>query len=78
MLLEAGQNQEALAAFEATAKKEPNRFRGLYGAGRSAEAAGDRAKALTYYRQLISVAGEADTDRAELQHARAFVGKSGN
>ena len=78
MLLEAGQNRPALAAFEATAKKEPNRFLGLYGAGRAAEAAGDRGKAITYYTQLLTVAGEADTDRVELQPARTFVGKSAN
>jgi hypothetical protein len=73
MLLEAGRAKEALVAFEATVVKEPNRFRGLYGAGRAAETAGARGRATTFYRQLIEVAGEADTDRAELQHARAFV-----
>jgi tetratricopeptide (TPR) repeat protein len=75
MLLDAGRAQEALAAFEATVKKEPNRFRGLYGAGRAAEAAGNRAKATAFYRQLLGVAGEADTERAELQHARTFIGR---
>jgi hypothetical protein len=74
MLLEAGRPAEALVEFEATIKKEPNRFRGLYGAGRAAEAAGDRARATTYYKQLLQVASEPDTVRAELQHARAFVG----
>ena len=48
MLLDAGRAKEALVAFEATTKKEPNRFRGLYGAARSAETAGDRAKAAEY------------------------------
>jgi hypothetical protein len=74
MLLEAGRAQEALAAFEATMKKEPNRFRSLHGAGRAAEAAGDRAKAATVYRQLLDVARAADAERPELQHARTFVG----
>lgn len=73
MLLEAGRPPEALTAFEATIKKEPNRFRGLYGAGRAAEAAGDRAKATTFYKQLMQVADEPDTDRAEIQHARNFI-----
>lgn len=75
MLVDAGRAQEALAAFEATVKKEPNRFRGLYGAGRAAEASGNRAKATAFYRQLLEVAGEADTERAELQHARKFIGR---
>jgi tetratricopeptide (TPR) repeat protein len=74
MLLEAGQPREALASFEASTKKEPNRFRGLYGAGRAAEAAGDRAKAVGFYKQLLAVAAEADTNRPELQHARTIVG----
>ncbi len=74
MLLEAGRAPEALAAFESTVKKEPNRFHGLYGAGLAAEAAGDRAKARMFYKQLLDVAGEPDTERPELQHARTFVG----
>jgi tetratricopeptide (TPR) repeat protein len=77
MLLDAGRAREALAAFELTVKKEPNRFRGLYGAGRAAEAAGDRGKAIAFYKQLLAVAGEADTERPELRDARAAVLKSG-
>ena len=73
MLLDAGRSKEALSAFEATMKKEPNRFRGTYGAARAAEAAGDRAKARTYYTQLLGIAREADTDRPELVHARKFA-----
>src|SRR5256885_323405 len=49
MLLDANQAAAALKEFEASLKKEPNRFRSVYGAGRAAEAAGDRAKARTYY-----------------------------
>ena len=74
MLLEAGRAADALAAFEASMKKEPNRFRGLYGAGTAAEASGHRDKAVTYYKQLLAVAAEADTDRPELQHARKMAG----
>jgi len=73
MLLDAGRPKEALVAFEATTKKEPNRFRGLYGAGRAAELSGDKAKAATYYKQLLNVAKEADTDRPELVAARKVV-----
>ncbi len=75
MLIEAGQLKEALVAFEATMKKEPNRFRGLYGAARAAEAAGDRQRATTYYGQLLDLAKAADTQRAELAQARKFVGR---
>ena len=73
MLLEAGSAKEALAAFEATTKKEPNRFRGAYGAARAAEASGNRAAARKYYLQLIEIAKSADSQRPELVRARAFV-----
>jgi tetratricopeptide (TPR) repeat protein len=73
MLLEAGNHKDALAAFEATMKKEPNRFRGTYGAARAAELAGDRAKARTYYKQLLDLAKDADSDRPELAAARRFI-----
>ena len=75
MLLEAGKPREALAAFEATMKKEPNRFRGLYGGASAAAAAGDRAKATTYYNTLLEVAKESDTERPELRQARTFLGR---
>jgi hypothetical protein len=73
MLLDAGKAREALAAFETTMKKEPNRFRGLYGAARAAEALGDRGKATTYYTKLLEIARDADTARPELQQAKKFV-----
>ncbi len=74
MLLEAGKPREALAAFEATMKKEPNRFRGLYGGASAAAAAGDRARATAYYKRLLEVAKESDTERPELQQAKKFLG----
>jgi tetratricopeptide (TPR) repeat protein len=77
MLLEAGRHQDALAAFEATMKKEPNRFRGAYGAARAAELAGDRSKAAAYYTQLLAIAKEADTERPEIAAAKKYVAASG-
>jgi tetratricopeptide (TPR) repeat protein len=73
MLLDAGKPKEALAAFELTMKKEPNRFRGLYGGARAAETLGDRTKASMYYQKLLEVARDADTERPELQHAKSYV-----
>ena len=73
MLLEAERPAEALVEFEATIKKEPNRFRGLYGGARAAEAAGQRARAIALYKQLLQVASDPDTNRPELQHARSVV-----
>jgi len=72
MWLDAGRPSDALEAYEATMAKEPNRFRGVYGAARAAELAGQRDKAQTYYQLLLTIAEDADTDRPELLHARAF------
>ena len=73
MLLDAGRPGDALVEFEATIKKEPNRFRGLFGGARAAEAAGQRARAITLYTQLLQVASDPDTSRPELQHARTVI-----
>jgi len=74
MLLEAGNAKEALAAYEHSMQVEPNRFRGLAGAARAAEAAGEKAKAKQYYERLLALAADGDGDRPVLKHARAFVG----
>jgi hypothetical protein len=75
MLMAAGQPREALIAFEATMKKEPNRFRGAFGAATAAEAAGDRARAATLYAQVLASASGADGDRPALARARGFSGR---
>jgi hypothetical protein len=77
MLLEANQPANALKEFEASLKKEPNRFRSVYGAGRAAESAGDRAKARSYYDQLVKICERADrSGRTDLDHARQYLGAS--
>jgi hypothetical protein len=73
MLIEAGRPREALAAFDASIRKEPNRFRGAYGAARAAEALGNRAVARTHYQHALEIAKAADTRRPELERARAFI-----
>ena len=73
MLLEAERHREALDAFEATMKKEPNRFRGAYGAARAAELAGEAAKATAYYKQVLEIAKDADTERPEIAAAKKYV-----
>ena len=70
MLLDAGRAKEAQAAFQATMTKEPGRFLGLYGAGRAAEASGDKAAAAALYKKLLEQAGAATTDRQSLARAR--------
>jgi tetratricopeptide (TPR) repeat protein len=73
MLLERGMPKEALAAFEATLKKEPNRLGAYVGAAKAAEKAGDIAKAQEYYKKVVTIAGDADKSRIEVGEARAFL-----
>src|SRR4051794_37637036 len=75
MLLERGKATEALAAFEAVLKKEPNRLNAYLGAATAAEKAGDKAKAQDYYKKVIAIAAAADKTRTEVADARAHLEK---
>jgi tetratricopeptide (TPR) repeat protein len=75
MLLERGMTKEALAAFEATLRKEPNRLAAYLGAAKASEKAGDAAKARQYYAKVVELAAEADTVTTEVADARAFMAK---
>jgi tetratricopeptide (TPR) repeat protein len=72
MLLAGGDAAGALAEFEATMKKEPNRFRAVLGGARAATKLARMDDATRYYRQLLDIARDADTERAEIKEARAF------
>jgi tetratricopeptide (TPR) repeat protein len=75
MLLQLKRSAEALREFETTLKKEPNRFRSVYGAATAAQLSGNRVKARTYYAQLIKVCERGDQPgRPELAEARKFGG----
>src|SRR5262245_25341582 len=76
MLLDRGMAREALAAFEATLRKEPNRLGATIGAARAAEKAGDNAKARQYYAKVGELAADADAGRPEAKEARAFLTKT--
>ena len=73
MLLDAGRGREALVAFDAVTKKEPNRFLALYGAGKAAEASKQPAKAKSYYTRLVEICKDAAPDRPELVYARKMA-----
>jgi Tetratricopeptide repeat len=73
MLLERGMAKEALAAFEATLKKEPNRLAAYVGAAKAAEKSGDSAKAREYYGKVVAIASNADNSRTEVADARAYL-----
>jgi tetratricopeptide (TPR) repeat protein len=73
MLLDHGMPKEALAVFEATMAKEPNRFNGYVGAAMAAQAMGDAAQAKETYGKLVTLAAGSDSERPTLAAARSFV-----
>ena len=75
MLLDRSMAREALAAFEATLKKEPYRLGATVGAARAAAKAGDAVKAKEYYVKVAELTGDADASRSEAKEARAFLAK---
>ena len=86
MLLMRGKANEALAAFEATKVKEPNRFHGYAGAAKAAEKLGNRAIAKANYEKLVAMTSATvaagpqlaatDVERPELIAAREFLAKN--
>jgi hypothetical protein len=72
MLLRLGRPAEALKEFETSAQRDPNRFRGYYGAALAAQRSGDAAKARAYFGKLAALAAKGDP-RPELREAKAFL-----
>jgi tetratricopeptide (TPR) repeat protein len=73
ILLEAKRPQQALAEYQTDLKLHPNRFDGLYGAARAAEAAGQQSDASQYYALLLKVCDGSSSTRPELSRARELV-----
>src|SRR2546425_6466527 len=72
MLMELKRPAEALKEYEASQQREPNRYRGLYGAGQAAAQSGDRDRARRYFSKLIELAGSGDL-RPEMEKARRYL-----
>jgi hypothetical protein len=73
MLMELGQAAEALKHYEASLGKEPNRFRGLYGAATAAEKSGDRVRARVHYEKLAAMTAQTNSARPELGRIRQVL-----
>ena len=72
MFMELKRPAEALSEYKTVLKNSPNRFDGLLGAARSAEASGDTGGAQSYYAKLTQVCG-AGADRPELAEAKTYL-----
>jgi tetratricopeptide (TPR) repeat protein len=73
MLLELGQPREALVEYKQALILSPNRFNGLYNAGRAAEAVGDTVQAKSYFAALLESTDKGSRSaRPEFDHVRAF------
>jgi hypothetical protein len=75
MLLDRSMAGEALAAFEGSMVKEPNRLNGIAGAARAAAALGNTAKAKALNERLVVLA-TAGGDRPALSDAKAYLEKN--
>ena len=75
MLLSQGQHREALAAFEATLQKEPNRLGAMLGAAKAAEQGGSTDRARHHYQSALTMVGDAGASRPELSEARLFLSR---
>jgi tetratricopeptide (TPR) repeat protein len=73
LLLELKRPEAALVEYQADLKLHPNRFNGLYGAARSAEAAGQQKEASDYYTALLKSCEGAHSSRPELSHAKQLL-----
>jgi tetratricopeptide (TPR) repeat protein len=72
MLIELKRPAEAIKEYEASQQREPNRYRGLFGAGQAAAQSGNRDKARRYFSKLLELAGSGDL-RPEMEQARRYL-----
>jgi hypothetical protein len=77
ILLEMNEPAQASEEFEATLKKEPGRFRALYGAAHAAQLSGNRDASRRYFRELLKVCEHADKPgRAEILEAQRAISRN--
>ena len=74
MLLQMNESRQALEQFEATLRKEPRRFRSLYGAAHAAQLSGDHDSSQKYFRELLKICARAEKPaRSELEEAERAI-----
>jgi tetratricopeptide (TPR) repeat protein len=72
MLMELKRPAEALVEYKTVLKNSPNRFNGLLGAARSAQATGNATVAQSFYAKLAEICA-AGADRPELAEAKTYL-----
>ena len=72
MLFDMGRYKEAQAEYEAALVRNANRFNSLYGAGRAAELAENKEKAVFFYKKLVEITAD-NSKRERLLRAKAFL-----
>jgi tetratricopeptide (TPR) repeat protein len=77
MLMELKRSSDALAEYKTVLKNSPNRFDGLLGAARSAQASGDANGAHSFYAKLAEICGPG-ADRPELAETKSYLARQSN
>jgi len=74
ILLELARPQEALQQYRKALTLSPNRFNGLFNAGKAAEATGDNSQAQVYYATLLKITDNgSQSTRPEFEHVKSVV-----
>ena len=74
ILLEQGRPQDALVEYKKALTLSPNRFNGLFNAGKAAEQAGDVPQAQRFYAELLKITDNgSQSTRPEFDHVKSVV-----
>ncbi len=77
ILLESGRPAEALAEYKESMKFSPNRFNGVFNAGKAAEAVGDKADARHFFEAVLNTTDNGSrSNRPEVGYAKSFLART--
>ena len=76
MLLELNSPTDALEMYEISLNRNPNRFNSLYGSAIAAKESGNQKKAIMYFKDLLKLTENSNSDRPEIIEAKLFVGEN--
>jgi tetratricopeptide (TPR) repeat protein len=76
LLLELGQAEAALAAYQHSMERSPGRFNSLFGAASAADAMGDTDTAGVYFGSIVEMAAGSEVDWPRLRMAREYLSEA--